>query len=168
MYKRPKPRIDKAELDKIYFISNNNNNKDDDCYDSIDVIDERRSKNFKQSGGFCRSSTVIYSEYCSGTSAIASCSIDETAPNGLKKNINNDEIHENRATTQHRNGTAADDDVASDSDKRPSSSEQTTTITVQAEIASCGMGVDDQNADGIVAADDNGGEGGVGGVGDDG
>lgn len=60
------------DLDKIYFISSN---KDDEFYDSIDVIDERRSSNFRKTGaagsgasGFCRSSTVIYSEYCSGSS----------------------------------------------------------------------------------------------------
>lgn len=67
MYKRPKPKLNlDYEFDKIYFISSN---KDDEFYDSIDVIDERRNKNFKRSGstGLCRSSTVIYSEYCSTT-----------------------------------------------------------------------------------------------------
>lgn len=65
MYKRPKPKLNlNYNFDKIYFISSN---KDDEFYDSIDVIDERRNKNFKKSGstGFYRSSTVIYSEYCS-------------------------------------------------------------------------------------------------------
>lgn len=72
LYKRPKAKIKlDHDLDKIYFISSN---KDDEFYDSIDVIDERRSSNFKKTGGvggFCRSSTVIYSEYCSGSSILA-------------------------------------------------------------------------------------------------
>lgn len=82
-YQRPRPKLLLAkEFDQIYFIGSN---KEDEFYDSIDVIDERRSSNFKRSasssttGGLCRSSTVIYSEYCSGANDAAAAASSDAA-----------------------------------------------------------------------------------------
>lgn len=91
LYNRPsrsKVQLSTKEIDQIYFIGSN---KEDEYYDSIDVIDERRNSNFKRSvsscgaplisatgssvpnaatASFCRSSSVIYSEYCSDIGGI--------------------------------------------------------------------------------------------------
>lgn len=67
-FKRPKQKLNLGyEFDQIYFISSN---KDDEHYDSIDVIDERRRKNFNKFDlteveSNDRSTSAIYSEYCS-------------------------------------------------------------------------------------------------------
>lgn len=168
-YKRPKPKVKVAsEFDKIYFISSN---KDDECYDSIDVIDERRSKNFKQSGGggFYRSSTVIYSEYCSGSTIEPSTtdSLDqggeaeksnEGCTNGQhvqhnemkKRNDNDAEVNGGRAKNAC-NLTNEMEDVSGGSlsghNRHPTADHEQTTITVQAEIAGCGVVDADSAAD---------------------
>lgn len=165
-YKRPKPKVKVAsEFDKIYFISSN---KDDECYDSIDVIDERRSKNFKQSGGggFYRSSTVIYSEYCSGSTIEPSTadSLDqggeaekstEGCANGqheqhneVKKGNDNDSGVKGGRAKNSCNLANENGDVCGGGHTRHSTADhEQTTITVQAEIAGCGVVDADSAAD---------------------
>ena len=130
------------EFDNIYFISSN---KNDDFYDSIDVIDERRMKNFKKtdSGGFFRSSSSIYSEYCS---------LDQK--DAAEHNItpaNKNYTAECKTTTLQKNSKAApqssfsDFNLGNDSEQtiREMANNQaqpsTTTITVKADIEECSM-----------------------------
>lgn len=67
-FKRPRPKFNLGyDFDQIYFISSN---KDDEHYDSINVIDERRRKNFNKFDGAGlvptgeENTAAIYSEYC--------------------------------------------------------------------------------------------------------
>lgn len=67
-FKRPRPKLNLGyDFDQIYFISSN---KDDEHYDSINVIDERRKKNFNKfdTAGLVatgeENTAAIYSEYC--------------------------------------------------------------------------------------------------------
>lgn len=167
-YKQPKPKVNVAsEFDKIYFISSN---KDDECYDSIDVIDERRSKNFKQSGagGFYRSSTVIYSEYCSGSTIEPSTadSLDQSGEaeklidgcangqqhNEIRKRNDNDAGEnggraKNSCNLANENGVVNGSGSHSHSHRHSTADHEQTTITVQAEIAGCGVVDADSAAD---------------------
>lgn len=117
------------EFDKIYFISSN---KDDDNYDSIDVIDERRSSNFQRSGaaaasGFCRSSTVIYSEYCSGSTMESAVATPETRPTVGTRSTADDTI----------SGVESDDDAAGN--KTETASRSAEGIEVEVEVVTKGV-----------------------------
>ena len=62
------------EFDQIYFISSN---KEDEYYDSIEVIDERRQKNFQKSDSarLYKSNTFICEEYYSSPPLVSSTQV---------------------------------------------------------------------------------------------